>query len=275
MSSATKIAAANAAIDRVLMQYNQPALMCSFGKDSMVLLHLLLQRRIDLPVIFHRDPWWPAKYAFAEEMIRRFGLEVYDWAPSAVTLWEGKEIMAFTNHYQIGAKPGAILQLPKNILPPESGEKYLCALRDVLARPTGTFDYPWDCVLIGHKSSDADQIAGKVTLHCDIKLNNGVGPDAAFPLRTWTDTDVWNYIEEYEVPQQEDRYDVANRCERTDKRANSDYAHVCIACCDRSKPAASVYCPKLKCEVSSALDRVPYAAPKFDYYGEEAAHAAR
>jgi hypothetical protein len=261
------INAANRAIDRVLAVYHRPALMCSFGKDSMVLLHLLRARGLRLPVIFHRDPWWPEKYVFADQVIRDWDLEVYDWAPARVTLWEGKAIMAFTNHYQIGPRPQSLLQLPKNILPPEPGKKFICGLRDVLQRPTGSFNYPWDCVLIGHKSSDEDQIAGKVPLKCDIKQNAGLAPDAAFPLRQWTDADIWEYSAANSVPQQADRY--ADRGELKDKRANSDYAHVCIACCDRRSKAASVHCPKFDCEVGTVADQVPYESPNFNYYGEE------
>ncbi len=267
MSLDEKIIAANNAIDRVIKHYKHPAFMCSFGKDSMVLLHLLKSRGIDLPVIFHRDPWWPAKYAFADGIIRDNELTVHDWPPMAVTLWEGETIMAFTNHYQIGDKPGAVLFLPKNILPPEHGKKFLCGLTDVLQRPTGTYSFPWDCVLIGHKSSDEDQIAGKVTLHCDIKQNAGVGPDAAFPLRTWTDADIWDYTDRHNVPQQPDRYDVPNRREFADKSTNSDYAHVCIACCDRRSKAVSVHCPKMDCEVTAVADKVPYSSPVLDYCG--------
>lgn len=275
MTLQNKIDAAYLAIDRVIRTYKRPAFMCSFGKDSMVLLHLLRSRGISLPVIFHKDPWWPAKYAFADGLIKAYGLEVYDYPPSAVTLWEGKTIMAFTNHYQIGPLPFGVLQLPKNIIPPAPGKKFLCGLTDILQRPTGTFNYPWDCVLVGHKSSDEDQIAGKVPLSCDIKLNAGKAPDAAFPLREWTDADVWDYTVANNVPQQPDRYDVANRCEYKDKSPNSDYAHVCIACCDRSKPRTSVHCPKLNCEVSNVADLVPYDTPQSNYFGEGAKHASR
>lgn len=265
----TLIAKANTAIDRVLHEYKTPAFMCSFGKDSMVLLHLLRSRKLRLPVIFHRDPWWPEKYAFADRMIREYGLEVHDYPPVAMTLWQGEKIMAFTNHYQTGPLPGGVLKLPKNILPPEEGKRFLCGL-DVLKRPVGTFNYPWDCVLIGHKNSDEDSIAGRVTLHCDIKLNAGIGPDAAFPLREWTDADIWQYTHENEVPQQTDRYDTINGVELEDKWTNSDYANVCIACCDKSKPCRSTHCPKLDCEVSYCGDRVPYDSVKLDYFGGNA-----
>jgi 3'-phosphoadenosine 5'-phosphosulfate sulfotransferase (PAPS reductase)/FAD synthetase len=266
MSLEDKVSAANEAIDRVRRAYRRPAFMCSFGKDSMVLLHLLEARKIRLPVVFHRDPWWPWKYAFADRMIRQFNLEVHDWAPTAMTLWEANGQVNFVSHYQIGRLPEGVLQLPKNILPPEPGRKYLCGLKDVLQRPTGSFNYPWDCVLVGHKSSDEDPLAGRLTLHRDLKLTGGRGPDAAFPMRTWTDEDVWDYTAAHQVPQQEDRYDVTLRREFPDKRRNSDFAHVCIACCDRRETRPSVHCPKLNCEVSTVP--VPYATPPASYYGQ-------
>lgn len=269
-----KISSAEKLVARVLRDYRAPCFMCSFGKDSMVLLWLLRAMKVALPVVFYRDPWWPRKYQFAERIIRECGLVAYDYPPIAVSLWEGKSIMAFTNHYQVGPLPNGLLHLPKNIAPPVKGKRYLCALKDVLSRPTGGFNYPWDVALIGHKSSDEDQIAGKVPLHVDIKLNHRAGPDLAFPLRHWTDQDIWDYSDKFRVPQQEDRYDVANRTELPDKFANSDYSHVCIACCDRRNKAPSVTCPKTGLQVSNVSDLVPYHKPQFTYYGDAQGGAA-
>lgn len=269
MTLAEKESYAVGVIRSVLSVAQKPAFMCSFGKDSMVLLHILQKHGIKVPLIFHKDPWFPKKYAFADGIVAEYELEVYDYPPFAVTMWEGESIMAFTNHYQIGdISRGAVLQLPKNILPPEEGKKWLCGLTDVLRRPTGNFSYPWDFVFIGHKDSDEDQIAGKVTLHCDIKNNGGNGPSAAFPLRHFTDADIWDYTEIHGVPQQEDRYDVKNRKEWPNKETNSDYANVCIACIDSRKKGQFVECPKLNgLVISNASDMVPYMKPNHDYYG--------
>jgi 3'-phosphoadenosine 5'-phosphosulfate sulfotransferase (PAPS reductase)/FAD synthetase len=238
--------------------------MCSFGKDSMVMLHLLRKWGYNLPVIFHRDPWFPKKYRFADDIIGAWELEAYDYPPSAITMWEGQSIMAFTNHYQIGQN--SYLQLPKNILEPEAGKKWLCGV-DLLNRPKATFIYPWDLVLIGHKSSDEDQIAGKVTLHVDVKKNGGAAPDAGFPLKDWTDEDIWDYTDANNVPQQWDRYSPTDRKELDDKETNSDYANVCIACIDRRSKEPGVWCPKLKMNVSNISSNVAYDAPKFSYFG--------
>jgi hypothetical protein len=253
-------------IRRVLAHYTKPALMCSFGKDSMVLLSILRwEMDVHLPVVFHRDPWWPKKYAFADKIIADWNLEVHDWPPSRMTMWEGKEIMAFTSHYQTGPQP-TYCQATKNILIPENGKKWMCGV-DVLNRPVGAYQYPFNLVLIGHKSTDSDQIAGDIPLALDVRKTAGNGPDAAFPLRHWTDEDIWEYIEEYHVPMQFDRYDVKNRKEWPDKTTNSDYAHMCIACIDRRNKDVAVHCPKLDMQVENISRFVPYEEPQFNYYG--------
>lgn len=251
-------------IARLMETYKSPAMLCSFGKDSMVLLHILRGMGVTVPLVFYRDPWFPKKYSFAQRMAAEWDLVVHDYAPSRVTMWEGKEIMAFTNHYQIGA---AMLQVPKNILPPVAGERFVCGLRDVVQRPLGTFNVPWDVFLVGHKSSDEDQIAGKVTLKTDVRSGALISPDMAFPLRDWTDADVWEYTSTYNVPQQEDRYDVANRVELPDKSANSDYARVCIECIDRRKSGEVVFCPKLDMEVTNVAPLIQYQDVQCNYFG--------
>jgi hypothetical protein len=255
-------------VSRILNEYKKPAIMCSFGKDSMVLLHILRKNGIKLPVIFYKDPWWPQKYKFADEIISSWELETYDYPPSKITMWEDEEIMAFTNHYQIGNTPSSYLQLPKNILAPEKGRKWLCGI-ELLDRPKCAFDYPWDVVLIGHKSSDRDQIAGHVHLHVDIKKNQGLSPDGAFPLREWTDEDVWEYTEMYDVPQQWDRYNRETKKEYEDKWTNSDYANVCINCINSRETSVSVYCPKMDMQVSNIAHLAPYDKPNFNYYGKQ------
>jgi len=232
------------------------------------MLHLMRRYNLHMPIIFHRDPWFPKKYEFADRMIAEWGLEVYDYPPYAMSLTEGEDIMAFSSHYQIGFANGQVvtMQVPKNIVSPELYKPWKCGL-DVLKRPTGTFNYPFDAVLIGHKDTDSDQIAGSVKLHVDVKLNGGMGPDLLFPLKHWTDEDIWEYTERYNVPQQETRYSVEDRKELPDKHANSDYAHICISCCNK-KSAAVVRCPKLGMMVNNVSDKVNYTQLTGGYYGK-------
>lgn len=269
-----KLIQTESTIKKALSRYDDPVLMCSFGKDSMVLLHILLAMGYDLPIVFHRDPWFPKKYEFADEIIRRWNLTVFDYPPLTTSLWEGKSLMAFTNHYQVGLRKGgtpATLDLPKNILPPEEGTRWLCGLKDLLRRPTGFFNYSWDAAFLGHKNTDEDQIAGKVPLSCDIKQNNGEGPDGVFPMRDWNDDDIWEYTERFNVPVQMTRYAKKDGkwSELDDKTYNSDYWHACIKCCDKREPK-TVHCPLLDLEVTNISDTIPYHAAVAEYCTENA-----
>jgi hypothetical protein len=44
----------------------KPAILCSFGKDSLVIVHLTRELGLKLPIIYHRNHWFPEKNAFAD-----------------------------------------------------------------------------------------------------------------------------------------------------------------------------------------------------------------
>lgn len=257
-------------IKRVMMHYAKPAVMCSFGKDSMVLLYLLRSLKLELPVIFHREPFFPEKYEFADGVIRKWGLTVYDYPPLALGLTKANNVLSVLSHYQIGPT-GKYVALPMDFYEPAEGfskGNYLCVLQDVLMKPTGTFNYPWDVVFHGHKSSDVDPLYGAVPLHVDIKQNIDA-PAAAFPLRHWTDADIWEFSQAMKVPQQKTRYNVVKGGELADKRLNPDYFAGCTRCLDREGPA-SVFCPKLKANVDNLGQQAPYVKlDKMNYFGNQ------
>jgi hypothetical protein len=247
-------------------QYRHPVLYCSFGKDSTVLLHLLLSRKIQIPIVFHQDPWFPRKIDFARGLISKWNLEVHDYPPHKTSLKHSERMVALVSEYQTG--PNSNLAVLKNALEFRDGDdpdKFLCGL-NFLMRPGAAFVYPWDVALIGHKDVDEDQIFGLVPLHSRIVYRDE-GPDFIFPLKEWTHDDVWDYTERFNVPCQTDRYDLATRGEFADKTPNSDWYECCIRCVDKRLDGQKVFCPKMKVE----LKNVSGAAPEFsrvpDYFG--------
>lgn len=263
----SKIKDSERIIRSVLSEQEPTGIYFSGGKDSMVLLHLIVSRFGRLPVVFHREPFHTIRFEFANAVLAKWDMRVFDYAPCATHLWEGKGIIAYTYRYEVGRnEKGQIvtLDLPKNIIHDPTG---VCGLQEIIDRPLGTFTFPWKWMFHGHKSSDEDQIAGKVPLHVDA-VRNEFGPSAAFPLRNWTDSDVWDYIEKFDVPYDADRYDKATRSEHSGKVYNSDYTRACIKCMDK-REGATVMCPKMNLEINNISARIPYAETKLEYFGEK------
>lgn len=248
---------------------NSFTVLCSFGKDSLVLLWLFLSRGSTPPIVFYRDPFFPYKFNFAQKVMSDFNLCAFDYAPIRLTMLYGKGLPALVSEYHMGAV--ATLALPKNIIEFDesraASHPFLCGV-DFFSRPVGTFTFPWALAFLGHKDCDSDQIYGDVPLRSEI-IYRDIGPNYCYPLKEWTDADVWDYIEYFGVPVQADRYDVKNRREWPDKTFNSDYFPACIRCLDKRRAGTEVYCPKYKKEIPNVSGAVMEFNWKPDYFGSE------
>lgn len=220
-------------------QHERPVVMSSFGKDSMVLLSLVAKAGLKLPVIFHTEPFEPGKYAFSNRVIEKNGYSVYDWPPFEMQVIQRDEHFEIVNRHQVAAD--RFDYLPIGIREPREGEPYLCGLRNLYMKPTGGFIFPWDLILLGHKSSDVDPILGPVPLMHDV-VKDAI--DSAFPLRHFTDEDVWAYTVREKLPINHGRYDLRDSFkEKTDLSANPDWFSVCTRCM-RKGEAEEVDCPQ-------------------------------
>jgi hypothetical protein len=249
-----------------LLRYHNPCAMISFGKDSMVLLWLLVRVEMIPPIVFYTDPWFPQKYAFARKVIADLGLTVYDYPPLLVSMLYGRGIPAFVNEYQTSAV--TTVAVPKNIVEYEDGtneQDYLCGA-NFFTRPVSTFTFPWDAAFVAHKDCDEDQIYGPVPLATKI-LYRDSGPDYLYPLKEWSHEDVWDFIEQFNVPMQTDRYDLKNRSEWEDKNSNSDYWPACIRCVDKRLAGETVFCPKLQQNIKNVSQHVREFDWIPDYFG--------
>lgn len=256
---------------RAIEESKRPAAMLSFGKDSMVMADLIRKSggQSDFPrthgfpidVIYHRDPWFPHKHKFADEIIESWSMEVHDYPPMLAGVKVKPDMLELVARYNFGH---GVLDIPRNTLGPEEYPRrdYICGLNDWLLRPKSFLnDYVWDTVFLGHRDADVDPFEGHVPLKSDETELFGVR--MVFPLRHWTDQDLWDYIEEHHVPVQETRY--ISRGEINDKWHNNDYIHACTRCVDPREMRENVFCPKLKqdvknrgAEVLQLYAQVPY-----------------
>jgi len=237
--------------------------MSSFGKDSMVLLDLIKSAGFKLPVLFFREPFFPRKYEFANKIILDNDYVVYDYPPLKTALMKGNGQVEVINLYQVGTEREYIY-LPTGISQPIKGESFLCGLNDLLAKPTGTFRFPWDTILIGHKSSDHDPMFGEVKLKTDTVRTGPI--KLVLPLKDFTDEDIWEYHRLFSLPVHESRYDSTNGWkEHKNLTANPDYFPACVRCIDRDEER-TVFCPKVGKRIrniSGAVEYLTVDLPKY------------
>ena len=241
MNLESKIDEAQNLVHKVLAQAKTPAIMSSFGKDSMVMLHLIRSLKRDLPIVFYRESFMPKKYRFANAVIDEWDLTVYDYPPSETAVVGKNGCVEVINAYTIGKRS---LFRPTGFYKPEGGGVSLCALHDIYLKATGTYAFPWDVVFVGHKSTDVDPIEGEIPLDADY-ANYVDCASIAYPLRHFTDQDIWDYTEKFNLPIHHSRYEKIEGkwSERKDKRFNPDYFPACTAC--MVPESGSVPCPRL------------------------------
>jgi hypothetical protein len=209
----------------------------------------------------YREPKLRQRYAYSDDLIKQWDLEVYDYPASKITVLHGPDTETgeprfdFLKYQQWGK---ACMVIAQGTERPKKGERFLCALDDYLKRPVGFFSWPWDAAYIGTKSSDVDTIKGPIPLAMDIRYAEG-SPVSLYPLRDWTDEDVFSYMEENGITPDSNRYVKRGGkwIGNPDKSMNSDYYPVCVNCIDRRGPKY-VYCPKLNGTITNISESVPY-----------------
>ena len=253
-------------VEQWLGQCANPCVLWSGGKDSTAMLHLIRHEvGAKLPCVQWREPRFRSRYAHSDRLAAEWDLEVYDWTPLAYALTDGYDIETgqprfdFVKCYEMA--PRKVMFLCLGTEEPKADElasgRYLCGL-DALRRPTGTFNFPWDGAFHGQKSADVDLIKGQVPLAVDALVQAGV-PTQFYPMRHWSDADVWAYLEAAGVPNDDTRYEKVGGTwqHKTDKANNSDYYPVCWNCVNRHL-GDTVYCPKNSCQTNNISHLAPY-----------------
>jgi 3'-phosphoadenosine 5'-phosphosulfate sulfotransferase (PAPS reductase)/FAD synthetase len=230
----------SATLADITRRHQRPALMLSWGKDSLLLAHRLVNLGLAPQWTFLHcvDPLQPDKLQFVAEVMRRWHLVVYPLLPAARGIYEEGEHLNIVGRYSLG--PETTFDLPKDVNDTAVGEcgRYVC-LRDqwISGQPQSAVVLWNDALIIGHKDSDVDPVLGAIPLNRDYLLTPD-GITVYFPLRRWTDQDVWDFTRHWGVPVDEARYrDPKNQTH------NPDWIHACGHCLRADAPDA-VSCPR-------------------------------
>ena len=237
--------------------YHNPIIMTGFGKDSICVLHLCRSMGYKWHVMFHRDPYFPKKYRYANQIIDSWDLVCHDYPAHRCSIFFKNDVFEVVRQYQLGSGDMALcarLYEPDEFIEDE----YLCALNDIYLQPKGTRDYPWDCMLQGfryvegkpHRNMEPNQLRW----HC--KHNIG-SVDSAQPIRDWSNNDAYTYIKDNDIPINTLVYDEVDGelVPKEDMTYNPDCRPACYRCMLPDVPL-SVMCPKKKCLVNNVWDNL-------------------
>lgn len=180
-------------IKEVLDRAECPALLCSFGKDSMLLLSLIREVK-QIPLIWFRSGLSSEQERFAKQIIRDWDLIVWSWEPSDVYVLPNDKGFTLVREQAFGVHR---LPLLTDI---EPGSK--CVFSFPAVRTRSLFPH-FDYIFAGWRDSDPDGegcywITGPTPFPED---GYSLGKAKVYaPLRHLKDSEVWQAIRELNVP---------------------------------------------------------------------------
>ncbi len=212
---------------------DRPVVLSSFGKDSIVLMHLVReQQKGDIPILWFRHEFrgQSKRHKFALQVIKDWQLRCFDYLPVQRVPLAGKGILELAEFYSLGGDTTLAVFFGT------SGEYGECIL-DVGKLPTtAKFDYPWNVNFHGQRREEWHPLFGRVPLQEDGEEREG--SKWFYPLRNWTLADIWEYTMELGLPVNFERY------VKGQEEYDGDQYAICSACINPIYKMPQVYCPK-------------------------------
>jgi hypothetical protein len=180
-------------IREVLAGATNPAVFCSFGKDSMLLLSLVREIKPDVSVLWFRSG---GREDFAKRVIMDWDLDVWSWEPADVYVLPNENGLSVVREQSFG------LQRFPVVLDVEEGNR---CIADFMPGRTSVLYPHFDVLFLGYRDSDEHWVLGGKGFCPEDGWALGKAKVYA-PLRHMNDGQVWAAIKELSVPVDEERY---------------------------------------------------------------------
>lgn len=173
-------------IENVLNEH-KCCVACSFGKDSVVMLHLVRRFMPDIPVIFsNTGVEFKETLEFKEYLVKKWNLNYTELKPEK-TFWQcveeyGYPKQRFKSKGHSGWKPKCCYYL--KVKPPR-----------MFYRENNI-----ECVFLGITHDESYQRKWQIIRHGDYYYVKGEKIYKALPLAYWNEDNVWKYIEMFNLP---------------------------------------------------------------------------
>lgn len=192
--------------------------------------------------------------AFIHEMSKVWDLSVVHLPPVIRdVVGKGKHVEVI-NFYRVGS---FYMHLGMQGEKLEDSNGFICAVQQATEKLENASDALNDVDIIfhGHKDCDKDTLYGLAPL----REHYATSPDGktmiCYPLKDWTDEEIWAVSALLNIPQNKRRYDLQSGEQLKSKVFNSDYYPLCTNCLQPG-PSPKVYCPAMKKFVPSNGNRL-------------------
>lgn len=202
----------------------------------MLMLGIVREQMPEIPVLYMEAIAHPTKHAFANRITAEWKLNVTKPAPAfRVAVAQGADRVEIIEIHEVA--PRQILYFPieaeEGYIPDENAT---CGLEMAAYQPPPVLNLHFDGIFIGHRGDDVDPTFGAIPLKTDAMIRNGFR--YLYPLRDWTESDIWEASQLLGIPQNDARY------KQGDLAANNDYYPLCTECMKTDGEPA--FCPKMK-----------------------------
>jgi len=178
------------------------AVACSFGKDSIAVLHMALKIKPDIKVIFENTGVeFPETIKFKNQIKKEWNLNLYETKPLK-TFWECADKYGLPKHRKQGGKGGNsprccqyLKEKPGLILQKELGvNAIITGLQSCESRARSLIAKRYD-------NKKAPYMEKEHIIFCSKRwFTRHTGTWMIHPIMDWSTQDVWDYIKENNIP---------------------------------------------------------------------------
>ena len=183
----TKLALTNQRIEKALNIYKKPLVSSSFGKDSTVLIHLVMQHTKDFGVVHNQTGVeLPTDIPFRDFLVKEWGLKLHIVKPK-VTFWELVKKFGY----------------PKDSRFSKTGDQHPACCKYLKEYPMKRFikEHDFDLDFVGLLADEGRQRRwAYIRKGCCLYEHKKWGIFKCIPMIWWNDADVWTYIKKFDVP---------------------------------------------------------------------------
>ena len=203
-------------LEHHLNKHENPVVACSFGKDSLVVLHMVLQIRPDIAVVFNNTKCeYPDTLRLKRRLLEQWNLNLVEVFPNdAWTFWKVVEKYGFPLGQRRGgsATSKCCYYLKKAPMLRVMFASLTDAWRthprplprgELFAGLTELRKHSWDLVIDGltiHESRQRYLLLTKYPDDLSYRYHKKWNCHKLSPIRDWTPADVWAYISANQLP---------------------------------------------------------------------------